>query len=72
MKKALKSEGKTVVAIHHDLATVPEYFDRVMIVSVRKIAEGPVADAFEREALKAAYGGRLATAQIDGLGQAAG
>lgn len=70
--KALKSEGKTVVAVHHDLATVPEYFDRVMIVNVRKIAEGPVADAFTRAALQAAYGGRLATAQMDGLGQAAG
>ncbi len=70
--KALKSEGKTVVAVHHDLATVPEYFDRVMIVKVRKIAEGLVADAFTREALQAAYGARLATAQMDGLGQAAG
>ncbi len=69
--KALKAAGKTVVSVHHDLATVPTYFDRVLIVNVRKVAEGPVAEAFTQDALQAAYGGRLATAQMDGLSQAA-
>ncbi len=69
--KALKEDGKTVVAVHHDLATVPDYFDRVLIVNVRKVAEGAVSDAFTPEALQSAYGGRLATAQMDGLHQTA-
>ncbi|MEL6218909.1 MAG: metal ABC transporter ATP-binding protein [Pseudomonadota bacterium] len=65
--KALRAEGKTVVCVHHDLATVPEYFDRVLMLNVRKIAEGPVTEAFTTETLYATYGGKLATAQIDQL-----
>lgn len=63
--QALRDEGKTVVAVHHDLSTVPEYFDDVLILNVRKVAEGSVADAFTQEALNKAYGGRLAMAEID-------
>jgi manganese/zinc/iron transport system ATP- binding protein len=62
--KSLKSEGRTVVAVHHDLATVPDYFDNVLILNVRKVSEGPVESAFTDAALEAAYGGRLATARI--------
>jgi manganese/zinc/iron transport system ATP- binding protein len=65
--KALKSQGKTVVAVHHDLSTVRDYFDRVLILNVRKVAEGTVAEAFTPDALQAAYGGRLAEAQLDRL-----
>jgi manganese/zinc/iron transport system ATP- binding protein len=65
--KDLRAEGKTVVAVHHDLSTVAEYFDRVMMINVRKIAEGPVAEAFTPETLQATYGGRLAATQIDQL-----
>ncbi len=65
--KSLKAEGRTVVAVHHDLSTVSEYFDNVLILNVRKVSEGPVETAFTRTALDAAYGGRLATAQIDRL-----
>ncbi|MGH1445184.1 MAG: metal ABC transporter ATP-binding protein [Cognatishimia sp.] len=70
--KSLKDEGKTVVAVHHDLATVAEYFDRVFLINTRKVAEGPVATTFTAEHLNAAYGGRLAMAQIDQLDLAAG
>jgi manganese/zinc/iron transport system ATP- binding protein len=55
------------VAVHHDLSTVRDYFDRVLILNVRKVAEGTVAEAFTPEALQAAYGGRLAEAQLDRL-----
>ncbi len=62
--KSLRAEGRTVVAVHHDLSTVPEYFDDVLLLNVRKIAEGPVAEVFTDAALEAAYGGRLASARI--------
>lgn len=65
--KDLKAEGKTVVAVHHDLSTVTEYFDRVFMINTSKIAEGSVAEAYTRENLDRAYGGRLATGQIDQL-----
>ncbi|SHI44951.1 manganese/zinc/iron transport system ATP-binding protein [Shimia gijangensis] len=65
--KGLREEGKTVVAVHHDLATVPEYFDRVFMINTSKIAEGTVAEVFTAENLNKTYGGRLATGQIDQL-----
>ncbi len=65
--KGLKAQGKTVVVVHHDLSTVRDYFDRVLIINTRRVAEGPVAEAFTAEALQSAYGGRLAAAQLDQL-----
>lgn len=66
--KTLKAEGKTVVSVHHDLATVADYFDRVLILNTRKIAEGTVSEAFTERNLQDAYGGRLATAQMGATG----
>ena len=63
--KGLRDEGRTVIAVHHDLSTVPAYFDNVFLLNVRKIAEGPVATTFTDKTLEAAYGGRLATARLD-------
>ncbi len=60
----LRREGKTVVAVHHDLSTVRDYFDRVLLLNVRSVAEGTVDDAFTPDTLQEAYGGRLAASQI--------
>src|SRR5690606_4126244 len=45
----LRSKGKTVVCVHHDLQTVPEYFDWVMMLNVRRIACGPVDEVFNEQ-----------------------
>jgi manganese/zinc/iron transport system ATP- binding protein len=58
--QGLRKEGKTVVVVHHDLQTVAEYFDHVMLLNVRRIASGPVEDEFTEENLRATYGGRVA------------
>ena len=58
--RELRSRGKTVVAVHHDLQTVPEYFDQVTLLNVRRIASGPVQDVFNEENLRRTYGGRAA------------
>jgi manganese/zinc/iron transport system ATP- binding protein len=55
----LRSKGRTVVAVHHDLQTVPEYFDHVALLNMRLVASGPVATTFTRENLQKTYGGRL-------------
>jgi manganese/zinc/iron transport system ATP- binding protein len=60
--KLLTDEGRTVVAVHHDLSTVPEYFDNVLLLATQVIAEGAVADVFTQEMLQTAYGGRLTQA----------
>jgi manganese/zinc/iron transport system ATP- binding protein len=65
--KGLKAEGRAVIAVHHDLATVRDYFDHVFLINVRRIAEGPVATTFDAETLQAAYGGRLAATHLDEL-----
>jgi manganese/zinc/iron transport system ATP- binding protein len=57
--KELRAAGKTVVAVHHDLQTVPEYFDWVTLLNVRRIASGPVDEVFTEENLRLAYGGRV-------------
>ncbi len=58
--KELRSAGKTVVVVHHDLQTVPEYFDWVSLLNVRLIASGPVDEVFTETNLRTAYGGRVA------------
>jgi manganese/zinc/iron transport system ATP- binding protein len=45
---------------------VPEYFDWVTMLNVRRIASGPVEDAFTEDNLRLAYGGRVAFATGDG------
>jgi len=65
--KDLRDAGKAVVAVHHDLATVKSYFDHVLMINVRPVAEGPVASAFTAETLHATYGGRLAATHMDSL-----
>jgi len=46
--------------VHHDLQTVPEYFDWVTLLNVRRIASGPVDEVFTDENLRLTYGGRVA------------
>jgi manganese/zinc/iron transport system ATP- binding protein len=58
--RALRERRRTVVVVHHDLQTVPEYFDQVTLLNVRRIASGDVADVFTEENLRATYGGRIA------------
>jgi manganese/zinc/iron transport system ATP- binding protein len=58
--RELRSRGKTVLAVHHDLQTVPEYFDQVTLLNVRRIASGPVDKVFTEENLRLTYGGRAA------------
>jgi manganese/zinc/iron transport system ATP- binding protein len=55
----LREAGKTVVCVHHDLETVPEYFDQVLLLNVRRIAAGPVDEVFTEENLRLTYGGRV-------------
>ena len=57
--RKLRSEGKTVLIVHHDLQTVERYFDEVMLLNMRVVAKGPVDEVFTDENLRKTYGGRL-------------
>ncbi|RUM92481.1 MAG: peptide transporter [Thiomicrospira sp.] len=57
--RSLKAENKTIVCVHHDLNTVGEYFDWVILVNARLIAAGPANEVLTPENLNKTYGGRL-------------
>ena len=62
--RRITSAGKTAIVVHHDLQTVTEYFDHALMINVRRIAAGPMADVMTAENLQKAYGGRLAAPQL--------
>jgi manganese/zinc/iron transport system ATP- binding protein len=51
-----RDEGKTVFSVHHDLPTVEEYFDWVVLLNTRLVACGPAKEVFTRENLASAFG----------------
>ncbi|MGJ8695671.1 MAG: metal ABC transporter ATP-binding protein [Verrucomicrobiaceae bacterium] len=55
----LNARGKTVLCVHHDLATVSRYFDWLVLLNMRIVASGPTKETFTRENLQKAYGGKL-------------
>jgi manganese/zinc/iron transport system ATP- binding protein len=63
----LRAAGKTALVVHHDLQTVAEYFDDVLLLNMRLIAAGPVETVFTPENLRRTYGGKLAL--LDQVGQ---
>lgn len=56
---AMKNEGKTVVIVHHDLQTVSDSFDYLVLMNTRLIAHGPTREVLTEENLQATYGGQL-------------
>src|SRR5690606_13670372 len=57
--QALRSQGKTVVVVHHDLESAPEYFDWLVLLNVRLMANGPFDETFTPENLTRTYGGQM-------------
>ncbi|MCC7388770.1 MAG: metal ABC transporter ATP-binding protein [Phycisphaerales bacterium] len=57
--RELRGRGKTVICVHHDLQTVADYFDEVILLNMRVVAAGPVRTVFTRDNLHKTYGGRL-------------
>jgi manganese/zinc/iron transport system ATP- binding protein len=70
--KGLRDRGKTVIVVHHDLQTVREYFDWIVILNVRVIAQGPVAEVYTAENLRKAYGGQISLLRGAGVTEKAG
>lgn len=67
----LRDSGKTVVVVHHDLRTVPRYFDAAVLLNMRLVAAGPLRTTFTPENLRKTYGGRLAILETVGEAMAA-
>ncbi|HKK17693.1 MAG TPA: metal ABC transporter ATP-binding protein [Opitutales bacterium] len=57
--KDLQGRGKTCLVVHHDLATVAQYFDWTVLLNMRVVAYGPTKEVFHNENLRKTYGGKL-------------
>lgn len=53
--RELKNKGCTVLVVHHDLETVPEYFDWVTFLNMKVIANGKVSDVFNSNTIEETY-----------------
>jgi manganese/zinc/iron transport system ATP- binding protein len=60
--QTLQRKGKTVIGVHHDLDSAPDYFDWVALLNVRLIASGPFESTFTAENLRKTYGGTMKAA----------
>ena len=57
--RRLKDQGGTVVCVHHDLDTVAEYFDDVVLLNMRVVAQGPASEVLTPDTPRKTYGARL-------------
>ena len=65
--KKLAAAGKTLLVVHHDLATVRDYFDSVVLLNQRLVASGPTSEVFNDETLSRTYSGQLNFLQRPGV-----
>ncbi|HMP18192.1 MAG TPA: hypothetical protein PKD72_14305, partial [Gemmatales bacterium] len=57
--RQLRSQGKLVIVVHHDIRSAPLYFDQLILLNTRLVAFGPTAEVFQNENLQRTYGGKL-------------
>ena len=66
-------QGKSVIVVHHDLQTAPNYFDWAVLLNMRLIGAGPVQEVLTAALLQETYGGKLTVlSQVSELLQEAG
>lgn len=65
--KKLASEGKTLLVVHHDLSTVEQYFDKVILLNQRLIAYGDIETTFTKENMSKCYGPQLSILHKTGM-----
>lgn len=51
-----KQHGKSIVAVHHDLSTVKDYFDDVILLNKTVTTFGPINDVFTKSNIEKTYG----------------
>lgn len=65
--KKLADQGKTLLVVHHDLAVVDQYFDKVILLNQRLIAYGDTDITFNKENMAKTYGPQLTILHKTGL-----
>ena len=64
--RQLRDEGKLILVSTHNLGTVPDYCDEVMLINQTLIAAGPVASTFTQKNLEKAFGPMLRHIRMEG------
>jgi manganese/zinc/iron transport system ATP- binding protein len=72
LMKTERDRGTSLFVVHHDLQTVPQYFDHIIMLNQRLIAAGPIADVFNAENLHKTYGGTLHFLRQSGVAEPLG
>lgn len=57
--QSLAQQGKSVIAVHHDLHTAADYFDWAVLLNMRLIGAGPARKILTPALLQETYGGKL-------------
>lgn len=63
---ALREEGRVMLVSTHNLGSIPDFCDWVILVNKRVVAAGPTAEAFNEQNLRAAFGGVLRHFRLEG------
>jgi manganese/zinc/iron transport system ATP- binding protein len=63
LMKELRDQGKTILAVHHDLSKVIDYFDKLILLNQTLIGYGKTDEVFTPELINRTYGGRLTILQ---------
>lgn len=63
---ALRDEGRVMLVSTHNLGSIPDFCDRVILVNKRVVAAGPTAEVFNEQNLRAAFGGVLRHFRLEG------
>jgi manganese/iron transport system ATP-binding protein len=61
----MRDAGHIVLVSTHDLGSVPEFCDEVVIINRTVLAAGPTATTFTEANLARAFGGALRRLQVD-------
>jgi ABC-type Mn2+/Zn2+ transport system ATPase subunit/ABC-type Zn uptake system ZnuABC Zn-binding protein ZnuA len=59
----LVKQGKMIIMVHHDLTRVRMYFDELVMINQRIVAQGPVEQVFTEENIRATYSGKVTLLQ---------
>ncbi|MED5471959.1 MAG: ATP-binding cassette domain-containing protein, partial [Verrucomicrobiota bacterium] len=57
--REIRDQGKTLIVVHHDLASAREYFDMMLLLNMRVVAFGKTEEVYTGDLLQKTYGGRL-------------
>jgi len=64
--RELRASGRLMLVSTHNLGSVPDYCDEVVLINRKVLAAGPTADVFTQKNLELAFGGALRNFELGG------